>query len=145
MLARRLEILVVEDNAEHLRWIASAFQASPVPHRLTAVGDGEQALAFLRRAGPYAGAPRPSLILLDLNLPKIDGRTVLAEIKADGQHHAIPVVVFSGSRDAADIPQSYAQHASSYVRKPTDPAQFHAVVWTMRQFWLETVTLPPTD
>lgn len=144
MIARRLEILVVEDNAEHLRWIASTFQASPVQHHLTAVGDGEQALAYLRRDGPYAGAPRPHLILLDLNLPKIDGRTVLSEIKADDQHHAIPVVVFSGSRDAADIPQSYARHASSYVRKPTDPAQFRAVVQTLRQFWLEIATLPPT-
>jgi CheY-like chemotaxis protein len=107
------------------------------------VGDGEEALAFLRRSGKYAAAPRPDLILLDLNLPKKSGREVLAEIKSDDYFKRIPVVVLTVSKDEEDIMESYNLHANCFITKPIDLHQFLRVVRAIEDFWLTIVKLPP--
>jgi CheY-like chemotaxis protein len=106
------------------------------------VADGEEALAFLHGEGPHARAPRPDLILLDLNLPKKGGREVLAAIKTDPKLRAIPVVVLTTSQDAGDVLQAYALHANCYITKPVDFLQFTEVVQTIAHFWFAVVTLP---
>jgi CheY-like chemotaxis protein len=123
-----IEILLVEDN--------------PGDVRLTMVKDGVEALAFLRREGDFADAPRPDLILLDLNLPKKDGREVLADIKADPTLRRIPVVVLTVSKDEEDILKSYDLYANCYVTKPINMEQFIAVVRSIEDFWLTIVKLP---
>ena len=120
-----------------------ALAAAKVANRLSTVDDGVKALAFLRREAPYADAPRPDLILLDLNLPRKDGREVLAEIKADEALRHIPVVVLTSSQAEQDVVRAYALHANCYITKPVDFQQFLHVVQAVENFWLSIVKLPP--
>jgi two-component system, chemotaxis family, response regulator Rcp1 len=137
-----IEILLVEDNPGDVRLTEEALKDGKVRNTLNVVPDGVEAMAFLRRVGKYAEAPRPDLILLDLNLPKMDGREVLAQIKADDRLKMIPVVVLTTSRAERDVVQSYGLHANSYITKPVNLDQFIAVVRAIEAFWLTVVTLP---
>lgn len=141
-LVKPIEILLVEDNPGDVRLTQEALREAKVINNLTIAKDGMEALAYLRRQGPYAHAPRPHLILLDLNLPKRDGREVLAEIKADESLKRIPVVVLTTSQDEQDILKSYNLHANCYVTKPVDLYQFIRVVRSIEDFWLGIVVLP---
>jgi len=140
--SRPIEILLVEDNPGDVRLTIEALRDGKVRNNLSVVGDGVEALAFLRREGRYASAPRPDLILLDLNLPKMDGREVLAAIKADPSLRMIPVVVLTTSNAEQDIVRTYALHANCYITKPVDLDQFITVVKTIEDFWFTIVTLP---
>ena len=142
MTSHAIEILLVEDNPGDARLTLEAFQEGRVINKLTVVTDGVEALNYLRRQGPYAGAPAPDLILLDLNLPKMDGRQVLAEIKADPELKTIPVVVLTTSASQDDIARAYGSHANCYIRKPVDLDQFLRVVQSIESFWLSLVMLP---
>lgn len=137
------EILLVEDNAADVRLAREALADAKLINNLHVVTDGLEAMAFLRREGPFAQAVRPDLVLLDLNLPKKDGREVLAEIKGDPSLRRIPVVVLTTSRADEDILHSYDLHANAYVSKPVAFADFIAAVKTLEGFWLAVVTLPP--
>lgn len=137
-----LRVLVVEDDLGDVALVESAFAEHVVGTELHHVADGAQALAFLRRREPYADAPRPDLILLDLNMPGVDGRQVLAGIKTDESLKAIPVVVFTTSATPDDITSSYTGHANAYVTKPIDLDDFDRVVAEIRNFYGHTVTLP---
>lgn len=141
-LGRPVEILLVEDNPGDVRLTVEAFREGKVLNRLSVVGDGVEALAFLRREGRYADAPHPDLILLDLNLPKKDGREVLAEIKTDEHLRRIPVVVLTVSKAEEDILKSYNLNANCYISKPVDLDEFLTVVKSIEDFWLTVVTLP---
>jgi len=138
-----IEILLVEDNPGDVDLAREALENSKIRNTLSVVGDGEEALAFLRRRGKYAAAPRPDLILLDLNLPKKSGREVLAEIKSDDYFKRIPVVVLTVSKDEEDIMASYNLHANCFITKPIDLHQFLRVVRAIEDFWLTIVKLPP--
>ncbi len=140
---RPIEILLVEDSPGDVRLAEEALKEGKVRNRMSVVWDGEEALHFLRREGEYADAPRPDLILLDLNLPKKDGREVLAEIKEDPDLKRIPVVILTISRDEQDIMNTYEHHANCYIIKPVDLEQFINVVRSVEDFWLEVVKLPP--
>lgn len=142
-MGQPIEILLVEDNPGDVRLTIEALKEAKMRNNLSVVGDGVQALAFLRRQGEYAAAPRPDLILLDLNLPKMDGREVLATIKEDADLRRIPVVVLTTSKAEEDILRSYDLHANCYITKPVDPEQFIAVVQSIEDFWLTIVKLPP--
>jgi two-component system, chemotaxis family, response regulator Rcp1 len=139
---RPIEILLVEDNPGDVRLTIEALKEAKVRNHLSVAKDGVEALAFLRREGPYAAAARPDLILLDLNLPRKDGREVLAEIKADASLRAIPVVILTTSQADQDILRSYELHANCYITKPVDLDQFITVVKSIEDFWLTIVTLP---
>ena len=139
---RPVEILLVEDNPGDARLTQEALKDGKVFNRLTVVPDGVEAMAFLRREGRYATAEQPDLILLDLNLPKMDGREVLQEIKADEALKRIPVVVLTSSNAEQDVLRSYGLHANCYVTKPVDLDQFIAAVKAIEDFWLTVVTLP---
>ena len=138
-----IEILLVEDNPADVRLTQEALREGKVKNSLNVARDGTEALAFLRRQGPHASAPRPDLILLDLNLPKKDGREVLAEIKSDDELKTIPVVVLTTSSAELDILKSYSLHANCYITKPVDLEQFVSVVKAIDDFWLTVVRLPP--
>lgn len=142
-IGKPIEILLVEDNPGDVRLTLEVFKQSKMHNNLSAVGDGVEALAFLRREGKYTQSPRPDLILLDLNLPKKDGRDVLAEIKEDPDLRRIPVVVLTTSRAERDVAMSYNLHANCYISKPIDLEQFIAVVRSIEDFWLASVKLPP--
>jgi CheY-like chemotaxis protein len=139
---RPVEILLVEDNPGDVRLTQEALREGKARNNLSVAADGVEALAFLRREGPYADAPRPDLVLLDLNLPKKDGREVLAEIKADDDLRTIPVVILTTSKADEDIVRSYNLHANCYVTKPVDLDQFITVVKSIEDFWLTIVALP---
>ncbi len=139
---RPVEILLVEDNPGDVRLTIEALREGKVQNRLHVAEDGVKALAFLRREGTYADAPRPDLILLDLNLPRKDGREVLADIKADDRLKAIPVVILTTSKADEDIARSYQLNANCYVTKPVDLDQFITVVQSIENFWFAIVTLP---
>lgn len=139
---KAIEILLVEDNPGDARLTMEALREAKVHNRLSWVTDGDQALAFLRRQGPHAQAPRPDLILLDLNLPRKDGREVLASIKADPGLRCIPVVVLTTSQAEEDILRAYHLNANCYVTKPVDLEQFLKVVQAIKDFWLTIVKLP---
>jgi chemotaxis family two-component system response regulator Rcp1 len=139
---RPIEILLVEDSPGDARLVQEAFKEGKVVNNLTVVTDGVQAMDFLRRQGQYAGAPRPDLILLDLNLPKKDGREVLAEIKADDGLKTIPVVILTMSQAEEDILKTYNLHANCYITKPVDLEQFFKAVQLIEDFWLTVVKLP---
>ncbi len=141
--ARPIEILLVEDNPGDIRLTREALTGGKALNHMTIAEDGERALAILRREGEYACAPRPDIILLDLNLPKKDGREVLDEIKRDEALKSIPVVVLATSPDDRDIAGSYSLHANCYIAKPTDLSQFLDVVKTVEDFWFTIVMLPP--
>ena len=137
-----IEILLVEDNPGDVVLMNEALQEAKVANDLHVARDGVEALAFLHRDDPYATAPRPDLILLDLNLPRKDGREVLAEIKADPTLHSIPVVVLTTSHADADILTAYDLHANCYISKPVDLDQFMRVVQAIDDFWFTIVKLP---
>jgi len=137
-----VEILLVEDNPGDVKLTIEALRDGKVHNHLNVAPDGVEALAFLRREGKYAAAPTPDLILLDLNLPKVDGREVLAEVKADDNLKHIPVVVLTTSQADQDIIRSYDLHANCYVTKPVDLDQFITVVHSIETFWFTIVTLP---
>jgi chemotaxis family two-component system response regulator Rcp1 len=145
MSVEPIDILLVEDNPGDVRLTVEALKEGKVHNRLSVVQDGVEALAFLRREGKYADAPRPDVILLDLNLPKKDGREVLAEIKADDRLRRIPVVVLTTSKAEEDILRSYALHANCYVTKPVDLEQFITVVRSIEDFWFSIVRLPARE
>ena len=138
-----VEILLVEDNPGDVDLTMEALENSKIRNTVSVAGDGEEAMAFLRRTGKHAGAPRPDLILLDLNLPKKDGREVLAEIKSDDELKRIPVVIITTSQAEEDILRSYNLHANCYITKPIDLHQFLHVVKAIEDFWLTIVRLPP--
>lgn len=141
--ARPIEILLVEDNPADVRLTIEALREGKVRNTLHVAQDGVEAIEFLQRRGPHGEAPRPDLILLDLNLPKKDGREVLAQIKADPALRSIPVVVLTTSAADADIVKSYDLHANCYITKPVDLDQFVQVVKSIDDFWLTIVRLPP--
>jgi two-component system, chemotaxis family, response regulator Rcp1 len=138
-----VEILLVEDSPADARLTQEAFRDGKLRNTLNVVTDGAQALAYLKRELPYANAVRPDLILLDLNLPKIDGREVLRRVKSDPQLASIPVVVLTTSETDEDIARAYQYHANCYVRKPMDLDSFLNVVAAIETFWLTAVKLPP--
>jgi len=140
-----VDILLVEDSPADVRLTREALHEARVVNTLHVVKDGVAALAFLRCQGEFAGSPRPHLILLDLNLPKKDGREVLAEIKQDDDLKRIPVVVLTTSKAEEDIMRSYDLHANAYVAKPVDLARFFEVIRALEGFWLAVVTLPPNS
>lgn len=137
-----IEILLVEDNPADIRLTKEALKESRIRTNLNVVQDGEQALAYLKRQGQQAAARRPHLILLDLNLPKKDGREVLAEIKLDPELSRIPVVVLTTSSSEVDVVQSYGLHANCYIVKPVDFQQFTEVIRSVEDFWFEVAKLP---
>jgi chemotaxis family two-component system response regulator Rcp1 len=140
---RPVEILLVEDNPGDERLTREALKEGKVYSNLHWVKDGVEALQFLRRQGKYAAVPRPDIILLDLNLPKKDGREVLQDIKNDGDLKRIPVVVLTTSKAEEDVLRTYDLHANCYVTKPVDLEKFIVVVKSIDAFWLTVVTLPP--
>ena len=140
-----VEILMVEDNPGDVRLTQEAFKEGKVRNKMHVVEDGVEALAFLRHEGQYADAPRPDLILLDLNLPKRNGREVLAEIKEDPDLRRIPVVILTISQAEEDILKTYDLHANCYITKPVDLDQFIKVVKSIEDFWFGIVKLPPND
>ena len=142
-LGRPAEILLVEDNPGDVELTREGLESAKVNNNLSVVMDGMEAMAFLRREGRYADAPRPDLILLDLNLPKKDGREVLNEIKADENLHTIPVVVLTTSAADEDIMKSYKHHANGYITKPVGFEGFAQVVHAIDCFWFSVVVLPP--
>jgi len=139
---RPVEILLVEDSPSDTDLTIEALQAGDIPCNLSHVEDGVEAMEFLSRKNSYAGAPRPDLILLDLNLPRKDGREVLAELKLDPDLRTIPVVVLTTSKDDRDISQAYQLQANCYIAKPVDFEQFVSVLRAIEHFWLEVAALP---
>ncbi|HAA29572.1 MAG TPA: response regulator [Cyanobacteria bacterium UBA8553] len=139
--AQRL-ILVLEDNLDHTRLIKDALNENSLQHQIVAIADGTQAMDFLHHRGDYVDAPRPDLILLDLNLPGKDGRDILAEIKADPRLKRIPIVVLTLSAAEEDIFRSYALQGNCYVIKSTDVDQLFQIVKHIEEFWFGIVTLP---
>jgi CheY-like chemotaxis protein len=138
-----IEVLLVEDDPGDVLMTQEAFEEHKLRNRLTVVPDGDEALAYLRHEGRYADAVTPDLILLDLNLPRRDGREVLAEIKNDEQLGRIPVVVLTTSQAAEDVQRSYELHANAYVTKPVDFDRFISVVRQIDEFFVSVVRLPP--
>ena len=139
---RPAEILLAEDNPADVRLTREALRDAKVHNNLNVVFDGVEAMAFLRRQGTYANAPRPDVILLDLNMPRKDGRQVLAEIKADEQLKCIPIVILTSSQVEEDILRAYNLNVNCYVTKPVELDQFLKVVKSIENFWLEIVALP---
>jgi CheY-like chemotaxis protein len=142
-LVRPIEILLVEDNPGDADLAREALEGSKFHNILNVVDDGEKAMAYLRRDGLYTEVSRPDLILLDLNIPKKDGRQVLAEIKEDDNLKRIPVVILTTSRAEEDVMKSYNLHCNCYITKPIDLNQFLSVVRSIEDFWLSIVVLPP--
>ncbi|HEV7704687.1 MAG TPA: response regulator [Gemmatimonadaceae bacterium] len=140
---RPIEILLVEDNAGDVRLAREGLRECKLLNNLSVADDGVKALAFLRKEGEYATAPRPDLIMLDLNLPRKDGREVLKEIKEDESLKSIPVVILTTSKAEEDIVKSYSLHANCYVTKPLAIDQFINVVQAIESFWFTIVKLPP--
>lgn len=140
--ARPIEILLVEDNPADVRLTREAFRDAKLVNNLHCVDDGVEAMRFLRREGPYATSPVPDIVLLDLNLPRKDGREVLKEMKEDPELSVLPVVVLTTSRADEDVVRSYMLHANCFITKPVDFDQFIHVVRSIECFWFGVVTLP---
>ena len=138
-----IEILLVEDNPGDVRLVREVFKDAKVANNISVAEDGVEAMAFLRKEGKFAGSVRPDLVLLDLNLPKKDGREVLTEIKTDDELKRIPVIVLTTSSAEEDIMKSYSEYANSYITKPINLDQFIKVVRSIEDFWLTIVKLPP--
>jgi CheY-like chemotaxis protein len=142
MMVRPIELLLVEDSEPDVRLTMEALNEAKVKNRLWVVEDGVEAMEFLQRQGKHATAPRPDLILLDLNLPRKDGRQVLKEIKADDSLKRIPVVILTTSKSEEDVLRAYDLHANCYISKPVDFNRFMEVVKSVEDFWLTVVRLP---
>ena len=140
-----VEILLVEDNEGDIRLTREALKEGRIRNRLNVVSDGEQALRFLRREEEFAGMPRPDLVLLDLNLPRLDGREVLAAIKKDPDLKQIPVEELTSYRADEDLLKAYDSHANCYISKPVGFEDFMQVIRSIENFWLTIVVLPPKD
>jgi CheY-like chemotaxis protein len=140
-LGRPVRILLVEDSPSDRAMTIDAFQEGPIANVVHAVADGEQAMAYLRHEEPYSGAVRPDVILLDLNLPRKDGREVLADIKGDPRLRSIPVVILTTSSAEADVLRAYDMHANAYVTKPVDYDKFLEAIRGIEGFWLSLVRL----
>jgi two-component system, chemotaxis family, response regulator Rcp1 len=140
--ARLVQILLVEDSSADVELARQALSEAKVANTVHVVGDGEAAMEFVRRQGPHQEAPRPDLVLLDLNLPKKDGREVLVDLKGDPDLHSIPVVILTTSASDEDMLRSYDDHVNSYIRKPIRLGDFIEVVRSIDQYWLGIVTLP---
>ncbi|GAB6880695.1 response regulator [Halorubrum gandharaense] len=140
-----VDILLIEDNPGDVRLTREAFTKARISNELHVARDGEEALDFLHQRGEHEDAPRPRLILLDLNLPKRDGDEVLAEIKADEDLRSIPVTVLTSSAAEEDIARSYELHTNAYLTKPIDPDEFVDVVRSFEEFWFTLVQLPPQE
>jgi chemotaxis family two-component system response regulator Rcp1 len=138
-----VDILLVEDNPGDVRLTQEAFDEARINNDLHVVNDGEAALQFVEQRESYADAPRPDLILLDLNLPKVDGLDVLEHVKSEESLRRIPVVVLTSSEAEEDIVESYEQHTNAYLTKPIDPGEFVDVIRSFEEFWLTLVQLPP--
>ena len=145
MDAKPVEILLVEDNEGDIGLVEEVFEDAKIRNVLHVAEDGEEAMLFLNKESPYKYAPTPDIILLDLNLPKKDGREVLEEIKTDENLKRIPVVILTTSKAEEDIIKSYELHANSYITKPVDFDQFITVIKSIEDFWLEVVRLPPNS
>lgn len=142
-LVETVNILLIEDNPGDVRLTIEALKDTKLHNHLSVVNDGVEAMAFLRQQAPFANAPRPDLILLDLNLPRKDGREVLEEIKTDSSLKRIPVVILTTSSDERDILGTYNLHANCYIAKPVDLNQFLTIVKSIQSFWFSIVKLPP--
>ena len=143
-MLKPIHILLVEDNPGDADLTKEGLEDSKIKNDLHVVTDGLQAIQFLRRQGEYANAPRPDLILLDLNMPKMDGREVLAEVKEDPRLKTIPVCVLTSSEAEIDVARSYQLHANCYIAKPVDLEGMTKIVKNIQSFWLQVVKLPPT-
>jgi CheY-like chemotaxis protein len=144
-IQQKIEILLVEDNPGDVRLIRESLKDGKVCNNLTVVGDGEEALSLLHKEGQYKNFPFPDLILLDLNLPRKDGREILAEIKSDPLLKHIPVVIITSSEAEQDIIKAYNLQANCYITKPVDLTQFIYVVRSIEDFWLTIVKLPKSN
>ena len=142
---RALTVLIVDDDDADAMMIEEALLSASVPAAVRRVGDGHEAVAYLRRAGSYADAPRPDLILLDLNMPRMGGHEVLAEVKTDDDLKSIPVIVLTTSSAAADVMSSYQHHANAFVTKPMDFDAFEAAIRRIDSFYRDVAVLPPGD
>ena len=139
---RPIEILLIEDNPGDVDLTREMIENGKIKNVISNVGDGEEAMAYLQRLSPYTEAVRPDLILLDLNLPKKDGREVLSEIKKDDRFKDIPVVVLTTSEAETDVLRSYQLHANCYISKPVDLAKFSYIIRSIEDFWLTVAKLP---
>ncbi len=139
---RPFNILLVEDNAGDIRLVKEGLKEGKLYHNLHVVEDGEKAMEFLRQEAEFSGAPRPDIVLLDLNLPRKDGREVLAEIKNDMKLKNIPIIVLTTSDAEQDITKTYEHHANCYVTKPVDFEQFNRVIAAIEKFWFTIAKLP---
>jgi CheY-like chemotaxis protein len=142
IIGKPVEILLVEDNEGDVGLIEEVFEEAKIRNNIHVAEDGEEAVLYLRGEGKFSGSPRPDIILLDLNLPKKDGREVLKEIKEDDNLKNIPVVILTTSNAEKDILRAYDLHANAYITKPLDFDQFIKVVGSIENFWLESVNLP---
>lgn len=143
--AKPIEILLIEDSPSDTALTKEALKAGKIANVLNCVEDGVEAMGYLKKRGKFANATRPALIMLDLNLPRKDGREVLEELKSDPALKTIPVIVLTTSRSDQDILRSYQLNANCYITKPVDFEHFINVVKSIEQFWLTVVTLPPKD
>jgi chemotaxis family two-component system response regulator Rcp1 len=142
---RQLEVLLAEDNEFDVHLTAAAFRDARVPNQLHCVSDGEAALAFLKRRGEHSQAPRPDLILLDINLPKMNGLQVLEAIKTDPELRNIPVVVVSGNIHDGDIKRAYELQASAFVMKPLEVDEYFAAIRSLKELWFHAASPAPKD
>lgn len=140
-----VEVLLIEDSPSDARLTQEAFRDGKIANNLTIVTDGAEGLAYLRQQGPYAQSRRPDLVLLDLNLPKVDGREVLRQIKCDEKLRSIPVVILTTSEAEEDVAKAYEYHANCYIRKPVDLPRFLEIISVVESFWLSVVKLPSKD
>lgn len=137
-----IEILLVDDDLADIKLTKRALENDRILNNIHVVRDGSEALAFLRQRPPYEAVPRPDIILLDLNMPRIDGRQVLREVKTDPDLKAIPIIVLTTSEDQHDVAGSYSDHANSYVAKPLDTDQFKKAIFSVKDYWISVVKLP---
>jgi CheY-like chemotaxis protein len=137
-----VEILLIEDNPGDIRLLEESLKEVPIPTHVNTVEDGKTALEFLRHSGPYPDAPRPDLILLDLDLPKLDGRELLRLIKADNELTRIPIFVLTGSQSIDDVHRAFALHIRNYLAKPVDPLQLRDIIQAVQDFWLSSEKSP---